>query len=174
MTEQIPDDSPQDAPSIDETDTAGDDDTPDLDPAIEAGALRALLAGLLPYAQMYAHIDPADGGPEPDDLVADPDDPDSATLPEVLQTREVLRGNPEAALEAGPVDDLDAPDPALEQDAPAPSGDPLLDAARAFVLAVEAQRAHRIAGLDAGDGAQRARDTLIRTAEADPAPRELD
>lgn len=148
----------------------------DVDPetsaqAARAAVLTALVDRMLPLLDAYAQVDPASGGPHPSDLV---DGDDGPTLAEIVEARRLLSQDPTPedteGFALGPIDDLDEPDPDLNEDAPPPSGDPLLDAARAFARSDEAFRAHKIAGLPvetAERAALEARQALVAAARAD-------
>jgi hypothetical protein len=148
-----------------------EDETTTLDPTLEiaafAGALEAArgsgarlfkaLDSILPVARAYMAIAADAGGPGLDRLIADPEDPASTIMPEILDAEETLFAcanafavgdRPEPAdFELLEFDDL--VDETLIKDETPRQGDPLEDAARQILQRIEAGRARRIAGMTA-------------------------
>jgi hypothetical protein len=145
-----------------------EDETTTLDPTLEvaalAGALEAArcsgqrlfkaLDSILPIARAYMAIAADAGGPGLDRLIADPEDPASTIMPEILDAEETLFactnafavGDPQSA-DFGLLEFEDLVDETLTEQETPPKGDPLDDGARLVLQRIEASRARRIAGL---------------------------
>lgn len=157
------------------------------DPALEIGRLegaleaaqrsgrrlRAALDAILPLVRAYQNVAPEAGGPDPSSFVRDPEDESVSLLPELLEGELALHETAMAFLleneeatpaEFGPEDNL-----VDEELSPAPhrtAGDPLVALLREALSAIEAERAHRIAGLPSDQAAARKATALRDLAEA--------
>jgi hypothetical protein len=128
--------------------------------------LVAALDRLLPIVRAYLGVPPEQGGPDPDDLIDDPDAAGGRTLPEILEAERALfaasrmtEAEPGTTLDLAGLPEAAFLEASLESE---PDEDPLVDAARRLIFATESIRARLIAGIPVDDDLLRKQSLSIR------------